>query len=72
MMVTIEKYRNKMREWKDKMEEVSQNLKDNYKEMEIMRGRVGELHGNAKSSRRMGGKRWKREVIKRLLFLTGL
>lgn len=41
-----------MRELEGKVKEISRNPEDKYKEMGIMRGRKGELYGNAKSSRR--------------------
>lgn len=42
---------NKMRELEDKVKEIPQNPEENYKEMEILRGRIRKLHVNDKSSR---------------------
>lgn len=53
-MRTVEK---KMRGLEDKMKEISQNPEEKSKKMEIMRGRVGELHVDDKSSRRS----WERD-----------
>lgn len=70
-MRTVEK---KMRGLEDKMKEISQNPEEKSQKMEIMRGRIGELHVDDKSSRRSwegdGGKEIFKEVIMRLPFLT--
>lgn len=39
-----------MRDLEDKMKETSQNPEEKYKELEILRGRIGELEERSRSS----------------------